>query len=108
MRSQLAVLLPQVEVDYGRSHEDGLYKFARTDGVILGGTNELDDWSLTADPTMTERSLTEHQLVFSTIAMYQLASLSRAKSGWVDSRPKPPVSAMGGKRTLVFDQQTAL
>ena len=64
MRGQLAVLLPQPEVDYSLSHEDGLYMFSRTDGVVLGGTNELDDWNLSPDPATTERLLTENQGVF--------------------------------------------
>ena len=49
-RGQLAVLLPQPEVNYSLAHEDGLYMFSRTDGIILGGTNELDDWNLNPDP----------------------------------------------------------
>lgn len=67
MRGQLVVLLPQPEVDYSLAHEDGLYMFSRSDGIILGGTNELDDWRLTPDPEITQRLLERHQRIFSTI-----------------------------------------
>lgn len=68
MRGQLAVLLPQEEVNYSISHEDGLYMFPRSDGVILGGTHELDDWNLQPDPATTTRLLEDHKRIFSSIA----------------------------------------
>jgi D-amino-acid oxidase len=74
MRGQLAVLLPQPEVDYSLSHEGGFYMFSRTDGIVLGGTNELDDWNLTPDPTTTERLLRGHQQIFSTFRCTGLRS----------------------------------
>ena len=59
MRGQLAVLLPQPEVDY--AYEDnGLYMFSRSDGVILGGTTDLGDFSLDADPETTRYLLERH------------------------------------------------
>lgn len=61
------MLLPQQEVNYSLSHEDGLYMFSRSDGIVLGGTNELDEWSLTPDPATTARLLRGHQQIFSTI-----------------------------------------
>ncbi len=67
MRGQLAVLLPQPEVNYALSHEGGFYMFSRTDGIVLGGTSELDNWNLTPDPATTERLLQRHQQIFSTI-----------------------------------------
>jgi glycine/D-amino acid oxidase-like deaminating enzyme len=45
VRGQLEVLMPQPEIDYcylGRG-----YMFPRRDGIILGGTFDHDDWSLT-------------------------------------------------------------
>lgn len=68
MRAQLAVLLPQPGIDYSLSHEDGLYMFSRADGIVLGGTNELDDWNLNPDPATTERLLRSRQQVFSSFA----------------------------------------
>jgi hypothetical protein len=43
-RGQLEVLLPQPEIDYayiGPGH-----MFPRSDGIVLGGTFDRDDWSL--------------------------------------------------------------
>jgi D-amino-acid oxidase len=44
VRGQLAILLPQPEIDYcylGPGH-----MFPRRDGIVLGGTFDYDDWSL--------------------------------------------------------------
>ena len=44
VRGQLAILLPQPEIDYcylGPGH-----MFPRHDGIVLGGTFDHDDWSL--------------------------------------------------------------
>lgn len=43
-RGQLAVLLPQPEIRYAYTGEHG-YMFPRPDGIIVGGTFELDEWS---------------------------------------------------------------
>ena len=67
MRGQLAVLLPQPEVDYGLTHDGGLYMFSRRDGIVLGGTNELDSWDLTPDPGTTARLIDAHRDIFSRI-----------------------------------------
>lgn len=74
MRGQLAILLPQPEVDYSLSHEGGFYMFSRTDGIVLGGTNELDNWDLTPDPATTEQLLRGHQQIFSTFKCTGLRS----------------------------------
>jgi D-amino-acid oxidase len=58
VRGQLEVLLPQPEVDYcylGRG-----YMFPRRDGIILGGTFDHDDWSLTPRPDQTARIFEAH------------------------------------------------
>ena len=39
--------------------------FPRADGIILGGTFKLDDWSLEPDPETTARILRRHQALFS-------------------------------------------
>jgi D-amino-acid oxidase len=48
-RGQLAILLPQPEVRYAYTGGAG-YMFPRPDGIILGGTFELDEWSTVPDP----------------------------------------------------------
>ena len=48
-RGQLAILLPQPEVRYAYTGAAG-YMFPRDDGIILGGTFELDEWSTVPDP----------------------------------------------------------
>jgi glycine/D-amino acid oxidase-like deaminating enzyme len=48
-RGQLAILLPQPEVRYAYTGAAG-YMFPRPDGIILGGTFELDEWSTVPDP----------------------------------------------------------
>lgn len=40
VRGQLAVLLPQPEIDYAITAPGGLYMFSRADGIVLGGTHE--------------------------------------------------------------------
>jgi glycine/D-amino acid oxidase-like deaminating enzyme len=58
VRGQLEVLLPQPEIDY--CYLSGGYMFPRRDGIILGGTWDHDDWSLTPKAKQTTRILEEH------------------------------------------------
>ncbi|TFI58852.1 FAD-binding oxidoreductase [Sphingomonas parva] len=62
-RGQLAILLPQPEVRYAFTGSAG-YMFPRADGIILGGTFGLGDWSLEPDPATTARILRRHQALF--------------------------------------------
>ncbi len=62
-RGQLAVLLPQPEVRYAFTGEAG-YMFPRADGIILGGTFQLGNWSLEPDPATTDRIIAAHQRLF--------------------------------------------
>ncbi len=62
-RGQLAVLLPQPEVRYAYSGNDG-YMFPRPDGILLGGTFELDQWSTVPEPAAIERILSRHKKLF--------------------------------------------
>ena len=48
-RGQLAILEPQPEVRYAFTGGPG-YMFPRADGIILGGTFELDEWDATPQP----------------------------------------------------------
>lgn len=58
VRGQLEVLLPQPEIDY--CYLSSGYMFPRRDGIILGGTWDRDDWSLTPKAKHTTRILEEH------------------------------------------------
>ena len=49
MRGQLAVLLPQPEIHYAYSLNDG-YMFPRPDGILLGGTFERGQWDAVTTP----------------------------------------------------------
>ena len=63
-RGQLAVLLPQPEVKYAFGGSTG-YMFPRADGIILGGSFELDQWDTTPDPGKIARILERHKAFFS-------------------------------------------
>ncbi len=62
-RGQLAILLPQPELRYAFTGDAG-YMFPRPDGIILGGTFDLDDWSTEPDPATTQRLLRSHRGLF--------------------------------------------
>ena len=59
-RGQLAILLPQPEVRYAFTGEMG-YMFPRPDGIILGGSFELDRWEAAAQPERIARILERHR-----------------------------------------------
>lgn len=63
IKGQLSFLLPQEEIDY-ITITDGTYMFPRSDGILLGGTFEYNNWDLTPDPKETERILREHRAFF--------------------------------------------
>jgi glycine/D-amino acid oxidase-like deaminating enzyme len=63
VRGQLAVLLPQPEIDYAFTGRAG-YMFPRADGIVLGGTFESDVWSTTPDPAAIDGILRAHKTVF--------------------------------------------
>lgn len=65
VKGQLTVLLPQPEVNYMALMEDDLYMFPRTDGILLGGTFEKDEWSLSVNETAKARVLQGHAKFFS-------------------------------------------
>jgi D-amino-acid oxidase len=62
VRGQLEVLLPQPEIDYCYLGGGG-YMFPRHDGIILGGTFDHDDWSLTPNPEQAQEILDGHSEV---------------------------------------------
>ena len=67
IKGQLTVLLPQPEVNYNLLTES-IYMFPRTDGILLGGTYEKGESSLTPNSEAKARVLAEHQRVFAAFA----------------------------------------
>jgi glycine/D-amino acid oxidase-like deaminating enzyme len=57
-RGQLAILLPQPEVDY--CYLGPGYMFPRSDGIVLGGTFERDNWSTEVSRETTDGFLNSH------------------------------------------------
>jgi hypothetical protein len=63
VRGQLAILLPQPEIRYAFTGRAG-YMFPRPDGIILGGTFEMDEWDATPQPDAIASILASHQRLF--------------------------------------------
>jgi glycine/D-amino acid oxidase-like deaminating enzyme len=63
VKGQLSVLLPQPEVDYIVIGGPG-YMFPRSDGILLGGTFERGDWSLSVDELALRRIVEGHMQFF--------------------------------------------
>ncbi len=76
-KGQLTVLLPQPEVDYIALMEDDLYMFPRTDGILLGGTFEDGEWSLSVNEAAKARVLNGHAQFFQGFRRCQRASWAR-------------------------------
>jgi len=62
VRGQLAILEPQPEVRYAYLG-DG-YMFPRPDGIVLGGTYEIDQWDANPQAADIERILAIHRRFF--------------------------------------------
>ena len=62
-RGQLAILEPQPEVRYALTGSPG-YMFPRPDGILLGGTFELDQWDTDPDPATIQRIIETHRRFF--------------------------------------------
>lgn len=52
------MLLPQPEIDYGYIGPG--HMFPRSDGILVGGTFDRDDWSPAANPEQSDRILNTH------------------------------------------------
>jgi glycine/D-amino acid oxidase-like deaminating enzyme len=63
-RGQLCVLPPQPDVDYTAYFDPFYYMVPRQDGIILGGTFELDAESTTPDTGTDDRIIGAHKAVF--------------------------------------------
>ncbi|MAL11628.1 MAG: FAD-dependent oxidoreductase [Maricaulis sp.] len=59
VRGQLAILLPQPEIDYAYTGRFG-YMFPRPDGIVLGGTFERGIWDATPQDSDIARILARH------------------------------------------------
>lgn len=59
VRGQLAVLLPQPELDFAYAGPWG-YMFPRADGVVLGGTFERGEWDATPQPADIAGIVADH------------------------------------------------
>jgi D-amino-acid oxidase len=64
IKGQLTFVLPQAEVNYITLGKSGLYMFPRSDGILLGGTFERNEWSLVPDPMETLRITQGHRAFF--------------------------------------------
>jgi hypothetical protein len=62
-RGQLAILEPQPEVRYAALGDFG-YMFPRPDGIILGGTFEVDEWDATPQADDIRRILASQKRFF--------------------------------------------
>lgn len=65
-RGQLAILEPQPEVQYAFTGGPG-YMFPRPDGIILGGTFEVDQFDATPDPSTISRIIADHKAFFGSL-----------------------------------------
>lgn len=65
-RGQLAILEPQPEVQYAFTGGPG-YMFPRPDGIILGGTFELDQWDTTPDPATIAGIVADQKKFFASL-----------------------------------------
>lgn len=63
LRGQLAILLPQAEVQYAYLGDMG-YMFPRGDGIVCGGTWEYDQWDTTPQPEAIARIIANQQAFF--------------------------------------------
>jgi D-amino-acid oxidase len=66
IKGQLTFVLPQEEIDYITITEGdtSTYMFPRSDGILLGGTFEYNNWDLTPDPAETRRIIDQHSAFF--------------------------------------------
>lgn len=66
VRGQLAILEPQPEVRYAITGGPG-YMFPRADGILLGGTFEVDQWDAKPDPAEIQRIIAAHKRFFASL-----------------------------------------
>ena len=62
-RGQLAILEPQPDIHYALTGGPG-YMFPRPDGILLGGTFELDQWDATPQPDTIAKIISDQKAFF--------------------------------------------
>jgi glycine/D-amino acid oxidase-like deaminating enzyme len=65
IRGQLEILLPQPEIDY--CYLGSGYMFPRSDGIVLGGTFDRDDWSLDVRRDQADEILNDHTAIMKAV-----------------------------------------
>jgi D-amino-acid oxidase len=65
VRGQLEILLPQPEIDY--CYLSRGYMFPRRDGIVLGGTWDHNDWSLTPNAEQANQILETHTSIMKSL-----------------------------------------
>ena len=65
-RGQLAILEPQPDIRYAVTGGPG-YMFPRPDGILLGGTFELDEWDATPQPAKIDEIVSDQKRFFSSV-----------------------------------------
>lgn len=70
IRGQLTFMVPQPVVDYNLLTEE-LYMFPRTDGIVLGGTYEKNQWDLSPDLAKRDHIIAAHRDLFTRMAEIQ-------------------------------------
>lgn len=70
IKGQLTFMIPQPAVNYNLLTED-LYMFPRTDGILLGGTYEKNNWNVTPDLVRRDRIIAAHHALFTKMAENQ-------------------------------------
>ena len=71
VKGQLSILLPQPEIDYSyvaTSENNILYMVPRKDGIILGGTSEMGNWSMKPNNQESVRILKGHAKISDSIS----------------------------------------
>ncbi|MEJ0060199.1 MAG: FAD-dependent oxidoreductase [Terricaulis sp.] len=66
VRGQLAILIPQPEIQYAFTGDAG-YMFPRPDGIVLGGTFEEGVWDTTPNTAAIARIIASHRRVFTNL-----------------------------------------
>lgn len=75
VKGQLSVLMPQPEIHYNLIAPGNFYMFPRSDGIVLGGTFERDQWDATPDPAVARHILESHRSIFDEMRRIQSAAL---------------------------------
>ncbi|MEM8491801.1 MAG: FAD-dependent oxidoreductase [Pseudomonadota bacterium] len=66
VKGQLVLLPPDPSVDYLTvgGGTDVTYMFSRQGEILLGGSYQREDWSMEAEPEVTERIIADHRALF--------------------------------------------